>query len=116
MTRSSRQWQASSRGCRPSHGSTPVLISRAGHHAVVLQWLAGDRLRFAFLFPMAIGLALFRRCISSGLLAPLPYAVLPGIFVTHHRIALAVAFGAGVVVLAVGAAGSEAPIRRFEGC
>ena len=88
-----------------------VLISGLVVGAVVLQWLAGDRLRFAFLFPLAIGTALFAVYLVGWLA---PYAVLPRIFVTHHRIALGVAFGAGIIILAVAAWFRRSPaIRRL---
>ena len=88
-----------------------VLVSGLVVAAVVLQWLAGDRLRLAFLFPLAVGTALFVVYLVGWLA---PYAVLPRIFVTHHRIALGVAFGAGVVVLAVAAWFRRSPaIRRL---
>ena len=88
-----------------------VLVSGLVVAAVVLQWLAGDRLRLAFLFPLAFGTALFVVYLVGWLA---PYAVLPRIFVTHHRIALGVAFGAGVVVLAAAAWFRRSPaIRRL---
>src|SRR4030095_5307590 len=64
-----------------------------------------------FLFPLAIGTALFVVYLVGWLA---PYAVLPRIFVTHHRIALGAAFGACIVVLAVAAwLRRNAAIRRL---
>jgi hypothetical protein len=77
-----------------------VLISGLVVAAVMLQWVGGDRLRIPFLLPLAAGTALFLVYLVGWLA---PYAVLPRIFVKHHRVALAAASGAGVVLLAVAA-------------
>ena len=74
-----------------------VLIAGLAVAAVLLQWLAGDRLRPGFLVPLALGGALFGVYLVGWLA---PYAVLPLIFVTYHRVALAVALGIGLVALA----------------
>jgi hypothetical protein len=88
-----------------------VVISGLVVAAVVLQWLAGDRLRFAFLFPLAVGTALFVVYLLGWLA---PYAVLPRIFVMHHRLALGAALGAALVIIAIAAwFRRNAAIRRL---
>jgi hypothetical protein len=74
-----------------------VLVTGLATGAVLLQWLAGDRLRWAFLAPLAL-LSVAFAVYLSGWVAP--YAAVPRFWIDFHRVQIAVGVGAGLVALA----------------
>jgi hypothetical protein len=77
-----------------------ILVAGLATMGVFLHWLTGAQLRAAFLVPLGLGMLAFSVYLF-GLLSP--YAVLPGIFITYHRLEIVAGVGLALVLLAVAA-------------